>query len=379
MNFTSKLPNVETTIFTKMSALAAECNALDLSQGFPDYDCDDELKKLVSHFIKKGHNQYAPMAGLLELRQALSSKIEHIYSRNYNPESEITITAGATQAIYTALGAIVRPKDEVIIFSPAYDCYAPAIELYGGRVVEVPLKTPNYTIDYDLLAEYLSERTRAIILNSPHNPTGTVFSKEDLAEVAGLLEGTNTLVISDEVYEHIVFEGAHYSACQIDGLSDRSFVVSSFGKTYHNTGWKMGYCYAPKGLMSEFRKVHQYNVFCVNRPFQHAFAEFMRQDKSYSGLSAFYKTKRDFFLDQLAGSRLRPLDCNGTYFLLLEYEGLSTKSDLEYAKELCTERGIATIPLSPFYSEPPNTKVLRICFAKDEETLRSGAKILKNL
>jgi len=376
----SKLPHIGTTIFTVMSKMAADHKAINLSQGFPDFDCDKHLKKLVNYYIKNGHNQYAPMAGLPELRSVLCKKIEKLYGRHYNPESEITVTAGATQAIFTAVSAFIQPGDEVITFSPAYDCYEPAVTLNGGITREIRLTLPNYGIDFKALKKAINKKTKLIILNSPHNPTGSVLSKEDMKELAKIVRSTDILILSDEVYEHIIFDGKkHQSAALFPALAKRCLIVSSFGKTYHNTGWKMGYCYGPKKLMAEFRKVHQFNVFCVNRPYQHAFADFLSDDKSFLELNNFYQKKRDFFLKKIKKSRFKALPCNGTYFQLLDYSAISNLPEMEMAKQLCVEAGVASIPVSPFYQNPPDSKVLRFCFAKDKSTITEGAEILCSL
>ena len=376
----SKLPDVGTTIFTVMSKMAQEYNAINLSQGFPDFDCDKRLKKLVNYYIKNGYNQYAPMAGIPELRDQLSKKINTLYGRQYSPESEMTVIAGATQGIYTAISALVKPGDEVILFTPAYDCYRPAVEVNSGVVRYVPLKLPDYSIDFDLLKKIINVKTKAIILNTPHNPTGSIISAEQMQELEKTLKGSDILVISDEVYEHIVFDGkSHESVAKYEDLSNRSIVVSSFGKTYHNTGWKMGYCYGPEYLMKEFRKVHQFNVFCVNRPYQHAFADFLKEDESYLNLADFYQKKRDYFLKKIKKSRFNILPCSGSYFQLLDYSAISKMGDIKMARKLCAEAGIAAIPVSVFYPEDNGEKILRFCFAKDKQTLSDGAEILCSL
>ncbi len=376
----SKLPHVGTTIFTVMSQMAVENKAINLSQGFPDFDCDKHLKKLVSYYMKSGYNQYAPMAGLPELRLALSKKIKKLYARLYNPEKEITITAGATQGIFTAISALIRPGDEVITFSPAYDCYEPAVTLNGGITKEIPLQLPNYTLDFKAIKKAINKKTKLIILNTPHNPTGSILSKDELEELARVIRSTDIIILSDEVYEHIVFDDkTHQSIALFPTLAKRSLIISSFGKTYHNTGWKMGYCYGPEKLMNEFRKVHQFNVFCVNRPFQHAFADFLKDDKSFLGLAHFYQKKRDFFLKKIKKSRFKALPCDGTYFQLLDYSEISNLTEMEMAKKLCVEAGVASIPVSAFYQKPPESKVLRFCFAKDKNTISEGAEILCSL
>lgn len=374
------MPNVGTTIFTVMSQMAVDNDAINLSQGFPDFDCDKHLKKLVNYYIKNGYNQYAPMAGLPELRNVLSKKIDKLYGRKYDPETEITITSGATQAIYTAISSFISKGDEAIIFAPAYDCYEPAINVNGGVAKAVQLTYPDYKIDFDELKKTITPKTKLLIINSPHNPTGSVLDKKQMMELQRTLKGTNIILISDEVYEHIIFDGLeHQSASKFPDLAKRTIIVSSFGKTYHNTGWKMGYCYGPKALMIEFRKVHQFNVFCVNRPLQHAFADFLSEDKSYKTLPAFYQKKRDHFLKKIAGSRFKALPCHGTYFQLLEYSAISKKKDVDFANILVEEAGVASIPISVFYKRPPNNHVLRFCFAKSKKTLNNGAEILSEL
>lgn len=376
----SKLPHVGTTIFTVMSRLAAEHNAINLSQGFPDFDCAPELRALVTKYINAGLNQYPPMAGVPVLREAIAEKVQALYGTAYDPEHEVTVVPGATYGIYTAVAAMVRPGDEVILIEPAYDCYAPAVEVNGGKPVYVQLTYPDYAIDWHAVQNAISPRTRMIIVNTPNNPTASVFSAEDLRLLEGMLRGTDIVVVSDEVYEHIVFDGhAHQSVARFPGLADRSFVVSSFGKTYHVTGWKTGYVAAPRELMAEFRKVHQFNAFVTNAPIQYAFAEFMRDKDAYLGLAAFYQRKRDFFLDGVRGSRFKPLPSRGTFFQNLRYDAISDERDTDLAVRLTRERGIASIPVSVFYREPPQHKVLRFCFAKSEATLARGAEILSRI
>jgi methionine transaminase len=373
----SKLPNVGTTIFTVMSRLAAEHNAINLSQGFPDFDCAQALRDLVTKYINAGLNQYPPMAGVMRLRERIAEKAESLYGARYDPEHEVTVVPGATYGIFTAVATLVRPGDEVILFEPAYDCYAPAIEVNGGVPVYVQLRYPDYGIDWQQVSRAITPKTRAIIINTPNNPTASVFSGEDMRLLEGMLRGTDIVVISDEVYEHIVFDGhRHQSVARFPGLAERSYVVSSFGKTYHVTGWKMGYVLAPRELMAEFRKVHQFNVFVTNSPLQHAFAEFMENPEAYLSLAAFYQKKRDFFLDGIKGSRFKPLPSRGTFFQNLCYDAVSDERDTDLAIRLTTERGLASIPVSVFYREPPDHKVLRFCFAKSEETLARGADIL---
>jgi methionine aminotransferase len=376
----SKLPHVGTTIFTVMSRLAAEHNAINLSQGFPDFDCAPELRALVTKYLNAGLNQYPPMAGVACLREAVAEKAAALYGCAYDPEHEVTIVPGATYGIYTAIAALVRPGDEVILFEPAYDSYAPGVEVSGGKPVYVQLTYPDYAIDWTAVQRAITPRTRMMIVNTPNNPTASVFSAEDMRMLEGVLRGTDIVLVSDEVYEHIVFDGhAHQSVARFPGLAQRSFVVSSFGKTYHVTGWKMGYVLAPRELMVEFRKVHQFNVFVTNSPIQYAFAEYMRDKDAYLSLASFYQRKRDFFLEGLRGSRWQPLPSRGTFFQNLRYDLISDERDTDLAVRLTTERGVAAIPVSVFYREPPAHKVLRFCFAKSEETLARGAEILRQL
>jgi methionine aminotransferase len=376
----SKLPHVGTTIFTVMSRLAAEHGAINLSQGFPDFDCAPELRALVTKYFNAGLNQYPPMAGVPVLREAVAQKVEALYGTSYDVEQEVTIVPGATYGIYTAVAAMVRPGDEVILFEPAYDSYAPAVEVHGGIPVYVQLTYPEYAIPWQAVQQAITPRTRMIILNTPNNPTASVFSAEDLRMLEGLLAGTRIVVVADEVYEHIVFDGhAHQSIARFPRLAERSFLVSSFGKTYHVTGWKMGYVCAPRELMSEFRKVHQFNVFVTNGPLQYALAEHMKDRDAYLGLAAFYQKKRDFFLAALQGSRFKPLPSRGTFFQNLSYEAISDERDTELAVRLTREQGIASIPISVFYREAPQHRVLRFCFAKSEATLERGAEILRRI
>ncbi len=376
----SKLPQVGTTIFTVMSQLAAEHQAINLSQGFPDFDCAPELRALVTKYFNAGVNQYPPMAGIPALREAVAEKIETLYGARYDVDREVTIVPGATYAIYTAVAALIRPGDEVILLEPAYDSYAPAVEVHGGVPVYVQMRYPDYSIDWQAVEAAITPRTRAMILNTPNNPTATVMSAEDLRLLEGILKKTDIVVISDEVYEHIVFDGhQHQSVTRFPGLAERSFFVSSFGKTYHVTGWKMGYVAAPRELMTEFRKVHQYNAFVTNSPLQYVFAEYMKNKDAYLQLSAFYQQKRDFFLDGVKQSRFKPLPSRGTFFQNLSYETISDEKDTDLAIRLTKEHGIAAIPVSVFYRQPPTHRVLRFCFAKSEATLAKGAAILCKL
>jgi methionine aminotransferase len=376
----SKLPKVGTTIFTVMSRLAAEHNAINLSQGFPDFDCAPELRELFCHYINAGLNQYPPMAGIIGLREAIAEKMRALYGSAYDPEHEITVTPGATYAIFTAVSAFVRPGDEVILFEPAYDSYGPAVEVNGGKPVYVQMRYPDYSIDWEAVKNAITPKTRMMILNTPNNPTASVFSAEDLRVLDGLLRDTDIIIASDEVYEHLVFDGhQHQSVARFPGLAERSFVVNSFGKTYAVTGWKMGYAMAPKNLMLEFRKVHQFNAFVSNGPVQYALADYMKNKDAYLSLAAFYQKKRDFFLAGLEGSRFKPLPSRGTFFQNLAYDAISDERDTDLAIRLTKEKGIASIPVSVFYREPPAHKVLRFCFAKSEQTLARGAEILRKI
>ena len=377
---TSKLPNVGTTIFTVMSRLAAEHNAINLSQGFPDFDCAPELRELFCKYINSGLNQYPPMPGIIGLREAIAEKMQSLYGAAYDPEHEVTVTPGATYGIFTCVTAFVGPGDEVILFEPAYDSYGPAVEVNGGKPVYVQMRYPDYSIDWEAVKNAITPRTRMIILNTPNNPTASVFSAEDLRLLEGLLRGTDIIVASDEVYGHLVFDGhQHQSVARFPGLAERSFVVNSFGKTYAVTGWKMGYVMAPKNLMVEFRKVHQFNAFVSNGPVQYAFADYMKNKNAYLSLSAFYQRKRDFFLEGLKGSRFKPLPSRGTFFQNLAYDAISDEADTDLALRLTKEHGIASIPVSVFYREPPAHKVLRFCFAKADATLAKAAEILRKI
>ncbi|MBL7890039.1 MAG: methionine aminotransferase [Bacteroidia bacterium] len=376
----SKLPNVGTTIFTVMSKLAADHQAINLSQGFPDFSCNPDLVDLVAKYMKAGNNQYAPMAGLLPLREMLSQKTEALYGAKYDPETEITITAGATQAIYTAITAVIREGDEVIVFEPAYDCYQPAIELNGGKTVYLQLKAPNYSIDWEEVKKVMNHRTKMIIVNTPHNPTGSIMTAADMTMLQKLTKDTDIVIISDEVYEHIIFDGhQHQSAARYPHLAERSFIISSFGKTYHTTGWKIGYCVAPQNLMNEFRKVHQFLVFSTNTPVQCALAEFLKQKEQYLDLGKFYQKKRDLFISLIKNSRFELTPAAGTYFQLLNFKNMSNEKDTDFAIRLTKEFKIASIPISVFYHEGVDEHVLRFCFAKKEETLEAAAAIINKI
>ncbi len=377
---TTKLPAVGTTIFTVMSALAAEKGAVNLGQGFPDFDCDPKLVDAVAGAMRQGLNQYPPMTGVPALREAISAKVEALYGRRYDPASEITVTAGATQAILTAVLAIVRPGDEVIVLEPCYDSYVPNIELAGGTVVRVPLVPGTFRPDFDRIAAAMTPRTRAIMINSPHNPSATVWTREEMQRLEDLLAPTDVFVISDEVYEHMVYDGRpHESAARFPGLAARSFIVSSFGKTYHVTGWKVGYVAAPAELTTEFRKVHQFNVFTVNTPVQHGLATYMADPAPYLELPAFYQRKRDLFREGLARTRLRMLPSEGTYFQCVDISQVSDLGEEAFCRWLTTEIGVAAIPLSAFYGNGFDQRVVRFCFAKKDETLRTALDRLARL
>jgi methionine aminotransferase len=366
----TKFPSVGTNIFTIMSALATETGAVNLGQGFPDFECDPKLVQDVADAMTRGLNQYPPMTGIAALREAVAGKIEAMYGRRYDPATEVTITAGATQAIFTAILSVVRPGDEVIVLEPCYDSYVPNIELAGGTVVRVPLKPGTFRPDFDKIAAALHGSTRAIVINSPHNPSGTVWSSADMLKLQELLAPTETLLISDEVYEHMVFDGAlHQSAARFPGLAARAFIVSSFGKTYHVTGWKVGYVAAPASLTAEFRKVHQFNVFTVNTPVQHGLAAYMADPGPYLELPAFYQRKRDRFREGLKRTRLGMLPGEGTYFQCVDISNVSDLGEADFCQWLTREIGVAAIPLSAFYGDSFDQRVVRFCFAKKDETL----------
>jgi methionine aminotransferase len=376
----SRLPQVGTTIFTVMSALAARTGAVNLGQGFPDFECDPRLPALVTEAMRAGHNQYPPMAGVPQLRQAVAAKTAALCGAQYDPEREITVTAGATQAVLTALLACVHPGDEVIVLEPCYDSYIPGITLAGGRVVRVPLTPGTFRPDFAAIAAAIGPRTRAIVVNTPHNPTGTVWTPAEWQRLADLLAPTDVLVISDEVYEHMVFDGAvHGGAAAIPGLAARSFVVSSFGKTFHVTGWKVGTVSAPVPLTAEFRKVHQFNVFTVNTPMQHALAHYLADPAPYRELGTFYQRKRDLFRAGLAGTALRLLPCEGTYFQTVDYRAVSDLGEAAFCEWLTTEVGVAAIPLSAFCQSPTEQGLARLCFAKRDDTLELALERLARL
>jgi methionine aminotransferase len=376
----SKLPWVGTTIFTVMSRLAADCGAINLSQGFPDFQAEPALFEATLAAMQAGRNQYPPMTGIPELRQAIADKIESLYGVRYDADDEITVTAGATQAIFTAIAAFVRAGDEVIVFDPVYDSYVPAIETVGGRAVHCRLEFPDYRPDWDQVRSLIGARTRMIIINSPHNPSGSLLAADDLAALAELTRDTDIVVLSDEVYEHIVFDGArHASVAANPELAARSLIVSSFGKTYHITGWKIGYVYAARELTGEFRKVHQFNAFTVNTPCQFGIADYMQLARRHLGLAGFYQQKRDYFREQLRASRFELLPCRGTYFQLARYDAISDLPDREFARWLTREIGVAAIPVSAFYRNGRDDRVVRFCFAKQEATLAAAGEKLRRV
>ena len=381
MHLNSKLPKVGTTIFTVMSQLAQQHQALNLSQGFPDFEPPPELVALVTEAMRSAKNQYAPMTGVPALRQAISAKVESLYGYPADIDKEITVTSGATEALFCAITAVVQRGDEVVLIDPAYDSYAPVVELCGGVLKRVPLTHPNYTIDWDRVKQALSEKTRLLVLNSPHNPTGSVLSQADIDQLIQLTEKYDFLILSDEVYEHIYFDQhQHLSVLRYPELRERAFVVSSFGKTYHCTGWKLGYCIAPPVLMAEFHKLHQYNTFASAAPFQYAFADYMQTyPQHYLDLPQFYQQKRDYFLKAMAATRFKALPCNGTYFQLFDYSEISSANDMEFAKYLIEGVGVAAIPISVFYGDGRDDKVLRFCFAKGDKLLRAAADKLRSL
>ncbi len=380
MKIKPKLPEWGTSIFTIMSRMAVNHNAINLAQGFPDFNCNEELLELVHHFQKKGYNQYAPMQGVLNLRKSISEKIEKLYGKLYDFENEITITAGATQALFTAITSVVEPGDEVILFEPAYDSYVPDILSNGGIPVYIPLNPNDYSYNWDLVRKKISNKTKVIILNSPHNPTGSLITQEDVNELEKITKGTDILIVSDEVYEHITFDyKKHFSLSGSEELAKRTFVISSFGKTYHTTGWKMGYCAAPEILTKEFRKMHQFIVFSANTPIQYAYAEFMKQEEKYLSLGKFYEQKRNVFLNEIRNTEFKTKPCDGTYFQLLDYSLISDKHDMEFAEWMTKEIGVAVIPLSPFYEDKKSRSLVRICFAKSDEILKDAAAKFQNL
>jgi methionine aminotransferase len=374
---TSRLPGVDTNIFTVMSALAQEHGAVNLGQGFPDYPMQEELAEKVASAIKDGYNQYAPMPGLLSLRERIAEKVNNLYQAKIHPDSEITITPGGTYAIYTAFTTILSPQDEVIIFEPAYDSYIPNIEINGAKVIPIPLTYPDYRIDWNLVKQAVNERTKAIIINSPHNPTGSVLEAEDLQSLKQIVDGTGIFIVSDEVYEHLIFDGKqHQSILRDPDLFSRSFVCFSFGKTYHCTGWKLGYCIAPEALTKEFRKVHQFNAFTCFTPAQVALSEYLKNEEAYLSLPRFMQQKRDYFEELMRQTRFTLLPSHGSYFVCAKYDRISDETDKDFAVRLTKEVGVATIPVSAFYHNRKDDHVIRFCFSKQNKTLQSAAERL---
>jgi methionine transaminase len=376
----TKLPAVGTTIFTVMSRMAAELGAINLSQGFPDFDCDPALVEAVARHMRAGQNQYAPMQGVLPLREAIANKYSHLHQCEYDPESEVTVTSGGTEAIFAAAAAVLHPGDEAIVLEPCYDSYLPAIELSGATPVIVPLTYPDYAIDWDAVRAAVTPRTRLIFLNSPHNPAGAVLTADDMTALSALVSGTRILILSDEVYEHIIFDGVqHESMARYPELAARSFIVGSFGKTYHVTGWKVGYAVAPAALTVEFRKVHQFVTFSTHTPVQFALADFLADLRGLGELGPFFQRKRDLFLRLMEGSRFSALPSRGSYFQLMDYSAITTEADAEFAVRLTREYGVASIPTSPFLSRSPAPLVLRFCFAKKDDTLERAAERLRRV
>lgn len=376
-NLSPKLHGIGESIFATMTRMANKHQAINLSQGFPDFNCPKKLIELVNHYMKIGENQYAPMPGLLRLKEKIAVKTQKLYGAEYDPDREITITAGATQALFTAITAFVKEKDEVILFEPAYDSYVPAILLNKGVPKYVKMQVPEFQINWNEVKKLISYKTKMIILNSPHNPSGAILTDNDIAELEKIVNNRDIIILSDEVYEHIIFDGnRHESISRYPSLREKSLVISSFGKTYHTTGWKMGYVVAPSELTDEFRKVHQFVVFAVNTPIQNAYADFLDNEYHYLELNAFYQRKRDIFLEGIRESRFKPIPCSGTYFQCLSYENISEKSDFEFALEMTEKYKLASIPVSVFYHNHEDHKILRFCFAKSEETLKRAAEVL---
>jgi methionine aminotransferase len=376
----SKLPSVGTTIFTVMSRMATELGAINLSQGFPDFDCDPALVEAVARHMRAGKNQYAPMQGVLPLREAIAATYAQLHGREYDPDTEVTVTSGGTEAIFCAVSAVLHPGDEAIVLEPCYDSYVPAIQLCGGIPVIVPLSYPDYSVDWDAVRAAVTPRTRLIFLNSPHNPSGAVLSPADIRTLTALVEGTDIVILSDEVYEHIIFDGVqHESMARHAGLAARSFIIGSFGKTYHVTGWKVGYAVAPAALTAELRKVHQFVTFSTHTPVQYALADFLSDWRRLGDLGPFFQRKRDLFLRLMEGSRFTPLRSRGSYFQLMDYSAITTEPDAAFAVRLTEEHGVASIPTSPFLSRSPAPLVLRFCFAKKDETLEQAAERLRKV
>jgi methionine aminotransferase len=376
----SKLPDIGTSIFAVMTRLANEQGAINLSQGFPDFDCDPALVDAVARAMRDGHNQYAPMPGVLALREAIAAKVKACYGATVDPMTEVIVTSGATAGLYATLTALVHPGDEVLLFEPCYDSYVPVIRLSGGTPVFASLRYPDYRVDWDEVRRLITARTRLILVNTPHNPTGVVWTADDMARLSAIVDGTDILIVADEVYEHIIFDGRpHESVLRHPDLRCRAVVISSFGKTFHTTGWKVGYCVAPAPLMTEVTRVHQFVTFTVHTPSQFAFAEFLTRDPGAHDLPGFYQAKRDRFLELTAGSRFRPLACEGTYFQLMDYSSISTDRDSAVAEWLLTTHGVASIPVSAFLYQDTGGPVLRFCFGKKEQTLASAAERLRRV
>nr|WP_294903602.1 methionine aminotransferase [uncultured Lacibacter sp.] len=380
MQIKSKLPNVGTTIFTVMSALATEHKAVNLGQGFPDFPMSEELTAKVAEAMKNGHNQYAPMPGLIGLRESIAEKVEFLYNTKVNPDTEITITPGGTYAIYSSLTTILQPGDEVILFEPAYDSYIPNIEINGAKAIPLPLTYPDYKIDWDLVRSSINAKTKAILINSPHNPTGSVLDKNDIAELKSVVVGTNIFIVSDEVYEHLIYDDQpHESMLKYPELFERSFVNFSFGKTYHCTGWKLGYCIAPAAFTKEFRKVHQFNCFSCFTPAQVALADYLKNKEAYLSLPRFMQQKRDYFVELMKQTKFDLLPTSGSYFVCASYGRISDEADQDLAIRLTKEAGVATIPLSAFYHNQKDDKVVRFCFSKQNRTLQQAVERLMKI
>ena len=373
----SKLPTIGTSIFAVMTKMAVENNAVNLSQGFPDFEVSPELIDLISSNMRKGHNQYAPMPGLMQLRESIAEKTERLHKAIYNPETEITVTAGGTQAIYTAITALIKENDEVIVFEPAYDSYVPAIKLCGGIPITIKLKAPDFKIDWTEVQKLISHQTKMIIINTQHNPSGTVMSEDDMKMLEKLTKDTDIMIISDEVYEHIIFDGlVHQSVCKFPKLAERSIVIASFGKTFHATGWKMGYILAPENITTDIRKSHQFIVFCVNTPIQWALSEYLKNENNYLNLGSFYQEKRDYFLSLVKHSNFQFKPSSGTYFQLLDYSKIKQEKEMDFATWLTKEKRVASVPVSVFYHIPVEQNIIRVCFAKNTSTLINAAEIL---
>jgi methionine aminotransferase len=377
MNIRSKLPEVGTTIFTVMSALAKEHDAINLSQGFPDYEIDQVLKDLVNYHVQAGRNQYAPMIGVEALRKQLTIKLEYLYDAKCDTQNEITITNGATEAIYSSIAALINPGDEVILFEPGYDSYRPAVKVHGGVVVPVRLYAPDYSIDWEAVGRLISDRTRMIVINTPHNPTGTVLEEQDMLALSKLVEGTDIFILSDEVYQHLTYDGIqHQSVLRYPELRLRSIVTMSFGKTFHATGWRIGYCIAPPEVSAEMRKVHQFNTFSINAPLQYALADYLKDKERYLSLNNFFQSKRDLFIHHLEDSKFEIIPSKGTYFVLARYNQISDESDVSFARKMTIDYGVAVIPISVFYSNDTDERIIRFCFAKEDKTLIRATKKL---